>query len=93
MWWCRRVRRRGSRAPRARRSHHSLPKPTTQKPFEHLVKEQQREERAKREKEQLQNVVNYQWVRLAAVDCRSTRSPVPSPPLPRVLQVPNKVSD
>ena len=65
----------------------------SQKPFEHLVKEQQREERAKREKEQLQNVVNYQWVRLAAVDCRSTRSPVPSPPLPRVLQVPNKVSD
>ena len=32
------------------------------KPFEHFVKEQQREERAKREREQLRNVCNYQWV-------------------------------
>ena len=32
------------------------------KPFEHFIKEQQREEKAKKEREQLRNVCNYQWV-------------------------------
>lgn len=44
------------------------PPPPTQKPFEHFVKEQQREELAKRQKEQLRNVCNYQWVPNASTD-------------------------